>query len=315
MRMLAVLVVLGATALAGCGRSPASGPRQLANGSFLASSDGVEIHYEVHGSGPPLLVLTNSWGFDVTGVRALFRPLEERLTLVYFDPRGMGRSAPVRVESDMGMERVRADLDAVRRHLELEQVDVIGWSNGAMNLISYAAEHSEAVRSAIFVHGAASFSAEDTEELAARYPDLMERYGQFLERVADPAVDDATRTAMHRELWLTEWFPLSTADPEAARRWVPELFRDAQLSYAHADYTSRTYPAFDARGLLPEICARCLVVAGAHDMMPVEKAAELHQGLPDSELVVFSASGHYAPYEEREKFVRTVWAFLGVGGP
>ncbi len=316
MRALAwlALATIGLTWACTSGRDPAPPDTdQLATGSFDATLDGVDIHFEVHGQGPPLMVLTNSWGFDSAGVRALFRPLEERLSLVYFDPRGMGRSGPVREPTDMGLEAVRSDLDALRRHLGLEQVDVIGWSNGAMNLIYFAAEHPDTVRRAVFVHGAASFGPEDMESFAARNPELMLRYADFLERVQDPGLDEPHRTAMLRELWLGEWFPLSTADPANAHSWMGELFRDAQFSFAHADYTDRAHPVFDARDRLGAITARCLVVAGRHDMMPVEKVSELHQGLGDSQLVVFEDSGHFAPVEEREEFVRTVWEFLGVG--
>jgi len=61
--------------------------------------------------------------------------------MVYFDPRGMGGSGPVREDGDMGMAAVRADFDALRRHLGLDRVSAIGWSNGAMNLILLAAEN------------------------------------------------------------------------------------------------------------------------------------------------------------------------------
>ena len=78
----------------------------LANGSFTAELNGFQIHYEVHGQGPVLMALTNSWGLSLEALRAMYRPLEEKLTLVYFDPRGMGGSGPVREESDWQTARV-----------------------------------------------------------------------------------------------------------------------------------------------------------------------------------------------------------------
>ncbi len=112
----------------------------LANGSFTAELNGFPIHYAVHGSGPVLMTVPNSWGLSLEGLRALYRPLEERLTLVYFDPRGMGSSGAVREEADRGLEAVRADFQALREHLGLDAVHAIGWSNGAANLIFLAHE-------------------------------------------------------------------------------------------------------------------------------------------------------------------------------
>jgi predicted esterase len=45
-------------------------------------------------------------------------------------------------------------------------VAAIGWSNGAGNLILLAAEHPESVTTAIFLHGVASFTAEDARQWA-----------------------------------------------------------------------------------------------------------------------------------------------------
>src|SRR4029453_18691977 len=75
----------------------------LANGSFDATLGGRKVRYEVHGTGPVLMTLTNAWGLTGDGLRAMYRPLESKLTMVYFDPRGMGASAPAQTDADRGM--------------------------------------------------------------------------------------------------------------------------------------------------------------------------------------------------------------------
>jgi pimeloyl-ACP methyl ester carboxylesterase len=258
------------------------------------------------------MVLSQSWGLSFEGLRALYLPLEDSLTMVYFDPRGMGGSSPIREESDMGMAAVRADFQALREHLGLESASVIGWSNGAMNLIHLAAEQSETIDTAIFVHGAASYTEEDNAVWAEKYPDVMQKYGQFMQDVQNPDLTDQQRTGLLRALWLDEFFPLMTADPEGAPVMFDRLYGAAEFSWPHADYSNRENPTFDARDQLSLITARCLVIAGAHDMMTVEKVRELNDGLTDSEFMVFEASGHFAPAEETEAFKAAVLSFLGV---
>jgi proline iminopeptidase len=136
-------------------------PPGLTNGSFTATLNGFQIHYEVHGRGPVLMTVPNSWGLSLQGLRAMYGPLEERLTLVYFDPRGMGGSEAVREDSDRGMAAVRADFQALRAHLGLESVNAIGWSNGAGNLIFLAHEQPESLSAAIFLHQGAHFTQDD----------------------------------------------------------------------------------------------------------------------------------------------------------
>ena len=66
-----------------------------------AAINGLNIHYEVHGSGPPLLLMAPG-GFDSTiekwttsGVWAALRPLEtlsDRYTCIAYDRREAGQS-------------------------------------------------------------------------------------------------------------------------------------------------------------------------------------------------------------------------------
>jgi proline iminopeptidase len=312
----ALLAVAGALACAGSAHDPqpaATGAGGLANGSFTADIDGRHIHYEVHGRGPVLMALTNSWGLSLGALRAMYRPLEERLTLVYFDPRGMGGSGPVREEKDRGLAAVRADFQALRAHLKLERVNAIGWSNGAINLIWLARERPETLSSAIFVHAMASLGPEDSKAIQATHPELAKSYGALMAAVARPGLTPAEQTALQRAMWLTDYFPALCADPVRGRALVAEVFRDAELSWPHAAYANEELPAFDARALLAEIPVRSLVIAGSHDLLPPSRVKVLADGLPHAEFVVFERSGHFSPVEEPEGFRAAVYAFLGVG--
>jgi proline iminopeptidase len=312
--VLALLTV--AWALACTAKAPEVMPSAtagLANGSFTAELNGFRIHYEVRGQGPVLMALTNSWGLSLQALRAMYRPLEEKLTLVYFDPRGMGGSGPVREESDRGLAAVRADFQALRAHLKLEKVNAIGWSNGAINLIWLAHEHPETLSSAIFVHGLASMTAEDTKELQARNPELVKKYGALLAAVSKPGLQAAEQTALLRRMWLDEYMPALCADPAEGKALVAEVFRDAQLSWPHVEYTNKEMPTFDARDKLAAIPVRSLVIAGTHDMLPPERVKVLADGLPDARFVVFEESGHFSPMEEPDGFKAAVYGFLGVG--
>jgi len=266
----------------------------------------------VHGHGPVLMALTNSWGLSLPALRALYRPLEERLTLVYFDPRGMGGSGAVREEADRGLAAVRADFQALRAHLGLATVAAIGWSNGAINLLWLAHEHPETLSSAIFVHGMASFSADDGREIMAGHPQLARSYGELLAAVAKPGLSEAEQTALQRKMWLADYFPSLCADPVRGKALVKEVFRDAQLSWPHAAYANKEAEAFDARDKLAAIPVRSLVVAGAHDLLPPSRVKVLADGLPDSRFVIFEKSGHFSPVEEPEGFRQAVFEFLGV---
>lgn len=302
---LALIVLVAAG-----GAGPKAGA--LANGSFKAEVDGRSIHYEVHGQGPVLMALTNSWGLTLDGLRGLYRPLEERLTLVYFDPRGMGSSSPARADADRGMAAVREDFDALRRHLKIERANVIGWSNGAMNLLLLASEKPATIGSAIFVHGVASYGPEDIEAFSRKYPEMTTRFVAFQKEQADPKLTDEERTARQKAFSMGEYFPFLLADPRASKPKLEEAFAGQPFSAPHAHQTNVESASFDARPKLGAIAARSLVLAGQHDAAPPGKVKEIADGIKGATFKVFANSGHFAPIEEPEAFRAAVFEFLGV---
>lgn len=314
--MARIVLAISLIALTGCAPSepPAEepAPQGLENGSFTTQLNGFEIHYEVHGQGPVLMTLPNSWGLSLEGLRGLYRPLEENLTIVYFDPRGMGESSPIADETDMGMAAVRADFQALREHLGLAAVNAIGWSNGAMNLILLAAEHPETIEKAIFLHGASHFSEEDQAAYTEKYPEVIAAWGALIAELQNPDLTDDERTARMRDMWLNEWFPVTFADRPRASEVLNRTFEEAEFSWAHGSYSQTDQAEFDARSLLPQITARSLVICGAHDAIPVANGEGMSAAIPDAEFVLFESSGHYAPVEEPEAFKNLVFGFLGV---
>ncbi len=308
--LFVVLTVLALAAEAQQAGSTPAAATSLENGSFTANLDGREIHYEVHGSGPVLMTVPNSWGLSLAGLRALYRPLEQHLTMVYFDPRGMGGSGPVVEETDMSLEAVRDDFDALRRHLGLERVNAIGWSNGATNLILLAAQKPETLDSAIFLHGVARVAVEDFATFDEDYPEWNAASESLRGDLAREDVDDDWRTRRFRRYSLEEAYPNLFADAAAGREALARAWAEAEFSYRHGAYSQRELPIWDLTEKLPAIPVRSLVAAGAHDLLPAERAEEMSAGLADAEYRVFENSGHFAPLEEPEAFVRAVVEFL-----
>lgn len=308
MHRVSSLVFVGALA---CGSTRAAGA-PLANGSFTAELNGRQVHYEVHGQGPVLMTLTNSWGLTGEGLRGLYRPLEEELTLVYFDPRGMGRSGPASTDADRGMAAVREDFRALQKHLKVAKANVIGWSNGAMNLLVLASETPDGLASAIFVHGVASFGKEDMNAFVARFPDMTKRFSEFGQQVADPKLTDADRTAMQKKMWMEVYFPFLLKDPRISGRRLQEAFATQPFSHPHTRQTDIESGDFDVRAKLGRIKVPSLVLAGAADAAPPSKVKEIADGIPGAVFKTFEQSGHFAPIEEPEAFRRAVYDFLRV---
>lgn len=293
--------------------APALEPAGLETGSFTAELGGRTVHYAVRGEGPPLMVVPNSWGLSLEGLRGLFKGLEEHLTVIYFDPRGMGDSGPATEDEDLSTAAVREDFQALRKHLGLERVHALGWSNGATNLVWLAHENPETLAGAIYVHGVPRFSPAGFTAMAGRYPELFERFAATQEELESGELSAEEQDALMRELYLEGWFPEMLAAPERSGERLQEAFAGAEMSWRHGSYSQREVTVLDQRPLLREIPVPSLVIAGGHDAMPPERTEELATGLPRARFVLFDRSGHFAPIEEPHRFVDLVVTFLQAG--
>ena len=86
-----------------------------------------KIHFEVSGSGAPLLLLPGL-GVDIRDVRMLVRPLSERRTVIAVDNRGAGLSD--KPDQPYSIELMAADAIAVLDAAGIDRASVLGYSMG-----------------------------------------------------------------------------------------------------------------------------------------------------------------------------------------
>ena len=108
---------------------------------------GAQLHYEIRGSGPLLLVIGSPMA------AAEFAPLADALagdhTVVTYDPRGVAGSTIDDTEQDSTPELRADDVVAIIDDLGAEQADVFGSSGGAVTGLALVVRHPGRVRTLI----------------------------------------------------------------------------------------------------------------------------------------------------------------------
>ena len=98
--------------------------------SFTAP-DGVRLHFEIEGSGPPLVLhLGAGADADLWGAAGYVEPLSEAYTCILFDHRGHGKSDHPTTVAANHIDRYADDLAALVKHLGHSRVSFFGWSSG-----------------------------------------------------------------------------------------------------------------------------------------------------------------------------------------
>lgn len=105
----------------------------------------IELYYEVHGQGAPLLLIPGL-GVDVTFFGGIIDDLATSCRVVAFDPRGAGRSDKPDVPYSIdGMADDAAALLDHLDHLDLDRVTVLGCSMGGRTALMLALDHPDRV--------------------------------------------------------------------------------------------------------------------------------------------------------------------------
>lgn len=277
-------------------------------GYTVARIDDRDIEYEVGGSGSPCILAPVSWGIDYTLWAHYLADLEEKLTMVYFNPRGIGRSSEITSPSDWSMDSIVSDMERLRKHLGFDRIAVMGHSAGGFAALKYAIRRSENLTALILVGTAANTDYEkDFDDLSR----TDKRIAGIFEEMRKPLKEEMTKEElMKRNLLLV--FSLYFEDYQSHKREFEETLSDSRLSPDHLRYHQQVdLPRYDVLSELNKITCPVLMIAGRHDpICPPEFSQVLDDSLPNSKTVVFEDSGHWPFIEEEERFIESVFDFL-----
>jgi pimeloyl-ACP methyl ester carboxylesterase len=235
-----------------------------------APVNGLNMYYEIHGTGRPLVLLHGAYmTIDMFG--ELLPTLAETRRVIAVELQGHGHTADV--DRPLSYEQMADDVAALLRHLEIEEADIFGYSMGGGVALQIVIRHPEVVRK--LVVASASYTSD------GMHPELLEMIPSIVpEAFAGSPVDEAyLRTAPNPEDFPNLVAKLKRLDMEPFA-WPPEHLRAIE--------------------------APTLIVVGDSDAIRLEHAVEMFRllgggvmgdlaGLPRSRLAVLPGTTHFVP--------------------
>lgn len=145
---------------------------------YFTSQDGVRLHYDIEGAGPPLILHLGA-GADASLWReaGYVEPLSKSYACILFDHRGHGKSDhPSSVKANH-IDRYSDDVLALIEHLGHSSVTFFGWSNGFTVGLKAAQEAPDAFDSLVLFGaiGRRATSEEIEAAVAQRLPVMREQ--------------------------------------------------------------------------------------------------------------------------------------------
>lgn len=301
------IVLLGMAYADSTDRSP------LDAGAHDVLLNGVRLHYTVSGSGPVIVAHSGGPGIDARTWGEL-AGIDGFATVVVLHPRGSGLShdAP---DGAYRLADYAADLDALRRHLGLDDFVLLGWSHGGMVAIQYAATYPRAV-SRLVLYSTTAFLGDFVDDIEAAVQTFRDQpwFEDSYAALQDEWQGNYQSGAEMSGLLLRELkFYFHEFDERAAAYLESISTYDVRIDSLKA-FNADEAPSLDLRPRLAQITAPTLVLAGRSDFITTAAMAEeIARLTPDAQLEIFERSGHFAFIEEPERFNRVIKAFVARG--
>ncbi len=227
---------------------------------------GARLHYEVHGSGPPLLMVPGASG-EAGSFSKVTAHLAEHYAVVTYDRRGFSRS---QLDGPQDHDRrLETDADDVRRlleHLGEKPATVFGNSSGGIVALEVLVHHPSAVRTLVSFEPPAVRLLPDGQQWLDFFSRLYDRYRSRYVRAN-----------------ATYWFEHELRQYPAADLDLNALNARADQIVPAAGRESRGRPAHEASVELAKKLGRDLVeLPGGHIGFvthPAQFARELVQAL------------------------------------
>lgn len=241
--------------------------------------DGMHLYYEVHGDGPPLVLLHGG----VLTIEHCFGPLvgllAEHHRVIALELQGHGHTADV--EREPSLAAFAGDVVALLDHLGVERADVLGYSLGGLVGFELAVRHPERVRRLVL---AAAHARDDGYHPEISDPEAM--------GVSTRLPSEADFEAMHAA------YRAVAPDPDG---FFPFLERMQPVVHGFTGWTDD-----ELRGISSPV----LLIVGDHDFIRLEHIVEVHALIPEAQLAVLPGTTHMQVIRRTDLLLPMVEAFL-----
>lgn len=256
------------------------------------------LYFEVHGEGPPLLLIAGL-GSDVRSWRTVLDLFAARFKVIVLDNRGCGRTV---TRGSFTIGEMADDCSRLLDHLRLSSAHVLGHSMGGFIALDLACRYPGRVDKLVL---AATALSPSSQELAV-FSELASHFNT-----------ECDREAFLRGIFSIIFSPQLLADENLAGEMLQAALNDPwKQKPEDLKRQLDSVRQFDIHDRIGSIASSTLVLAAENDcaFMPNE-CRELAARIPNSLFRIIDGAPHSIHVEKPAVFVQIVMDFLGEGGP
>jgi pimeloyl-ACP methyl ester carboxylesterase len=260
--------------------------------------EGAEIYYEVHGKGPPMLLLSGTACDGGFWTPHQVPEFARDHTVIILDQRGMGKS--VTRSDDYSTGRLATDAAEVIKQVRLGPAIVVGHSMGGRVAQLVALDHPATVKALVLASTGAGYKSKGGIPPGICLGIIKQGYEKY---IREHNIDIGFSKAFVKQ------------NPERVEQCISYLLRvlpSVDVYIAHVN--ARQW--HDTRGRLKDLRVPCLVtvgddeVHGLSDTTHVASAEVLAKSIPGATFKAVPNAGHFYFFSHPEEIHRLIRNFI-----
>jgi pimeloyl-ACP methyl ester carboxylesterase len=256
--------------------------------------NGVDLYYEVHGKGIPLMLVAGLTS-DSQSWQPIVKELSRHYRVITLDNRGVGRTKPQDIETSI--QYIADDCIALIRHIGLSSVNLLGHSMGGFVALDCAIRYPEYV-SKLILAGTSAFNSERNNALFLDWLSYME-------------------SGMNSELWFRNifywifskrFFEDKEALNNAVRFAIEYPYPQTKIALKNQVNAIKEFNCLED---LPGITSKTMITCGKEDLLfPPEESIKVLHVIPGVIFSFVEHAAHSIHMEKPREFINIVQNFL-----
>jgi proline iminopeptidase len=274
---------------------------------YIKTQDSVRLYYNIVGTGNDTIMVVHGGPYNSNYLLSDIKPLAAHHTLLFYDQRSAGYSTVVKDTARLNVSKYIEDIETVRKHFNIDKVNLLGYSKGGLLAGNYAATYPNRVKSMILVNPS------PLTNWKSAYASKMDSvtnliYEQNEKKYKNSPVDSTKSCWDYYALEARYFYP----SPVHARRMWGDVCNSIQANMLNPNLGYMGY-TIKKRNIIPKLAqikAPVLVLAGDQDYKPFGAFEEWKESFPNSAIVRFRGSGHFPHVDNPDLFFAAVEQFL-----
>ncbi len=258
------------------------------------------------------------------GYELTLKPLEKYFTMVYYEPRGTGKSEVPNTIEEYNQEFIVEEIEHLRKKLNAEKIWIFGHSDQSAVALEYALKFPGQTSGLILTGTSFVGTQQESHERREESENKREKESPWFAQVIkdwDYMIEHKTPTDKNGKDLSDAPIKWWCYNEESSQKVIPvvkEITNTGRRKPINGKFPIETEAErqkyLDYQKQFPTITTNILIINGKYDTNnPPDYVEELHNVLPDSKLVLIDKAGHFPwiensdqTFQEIETWIQTV---------